>query len=68
MDKNIYYVKSLLFDPNPYSFLNGNAAILYKENKSEYEKTVRNYTSKIANFETVQNELKKINFKMELDD
>ncbi len=68
MDKIIYYVKSLLFDPNPYSFLNGNAAILYKENKSEYEKTVRNYTSKIANFETVQNELKKINFKMELDD
>ena len=54
MDKIIYYVKSLLFDPNPYSFLNGNAAILYKENKSEYEKTVRNYTSKIANFETTK--------------
>ena len=30
------------------------------------EKTVRKYTSEYANFEIVQNELKKLNFKMEL--
>ena len=66
LDKIIYSIQSLLDDPNPDEFVNEKAAKLYKENKSEYEKTIRNYTSKYANFETVQNELKKLNFKMEL--
>ena len=62
----ILSIQSLLDDPNPDEFLNENAAKLFKENKSEYEKTVRKYTSEFANFEAIQNELKKLNFKIEL--
>ena len=62
----ILSIQSILDEPNPEEFLNENAAKLFKENKSEYEKTVRKYTSEFANFETIQNELKKLNFKMEL--
>ncbi len=67
LGKIIISVQSLLGDPNPDDFVNEEAAKLYKENLSEYEKTVRKYTSEFANFETVQNDLKKLNFKMELD-
>ena len=66
LGKIIISVQSLLGDPNPDVFVNEEAAKLYKENLSEYEKTVRKNTSEFANFETVQNDLKKLNFKMEL--
>ena len=67
MDKIIISIQSLLDDPNPYIFLNEYAANLYKENRYEYEKVVREYTSQYANFENVQKEVKKMNFKMELN-
>ena len=67
LGKIIQSVQSLLEDPNPDDFVNEEANKLYKENLSEYEKTVRKYISEFANFETVQNDLKKLNFKMELD-
>jgi len=49
----IISVQSLLDDPNPDDFVNEEAAKLYKDNLSEYEKTVRKYTSEFANFERV---------------
>ena len=64
--KIIYSVQSLLDDPNVEKFVNEEAAKLYKENKEAYKKTVREWTSKYANFDTVQKELKKLNFEMEL--
>ena len=66
LGKIILSVQSLLDDPNPDIFVNENAAKLYKENKTEYENTVRKYTSEYANFKIIQTELKKANFKMEL--
>ena len=66
-NKIIISVQSLLDDPNPNDFVNEKAAKLYKENIHEYEQTVRQYTSKYANFEAVQKELEKLNFKMELN-
>ena len=64
--KIIYSVQSLLDDPNVDIFINENAAKLYKENKEIYEKTVKEWVSKYANFDTVQDELKSLNFKMEI--
>lgn len=61
-------IQFFLYELNFDDCVNIIAAKLYKENKSEYEKTVRKYTSEYANFEIVQNELKKLNFKMELSD
>ena len=66
ISKIILSIQTIFDKPNPDEFLNENAAKLFKKNKSEYEKTVRKYTSEFANFETIQNELKKLNFKMEL--
>ena len=66
-DTIIYSVQSLLDDPNIYIFVNEKAAKLYKENKKAYEKTVREWTNKYANFNIVQNELKKHNFQMEFN-
>ena len=67
MGKIILSIQSLLDDPNVDEFVNEHAATLFKENKKEYEKTVRQYTSEFANFNFVQNELKKLNYKMELN-
>ena len=53
INKLILSIQSFLDAPNPDEFLNENAAKLFKENKSEYEKTVRKYTSEFANFETI---------------
>ena len=66
--KIIFCIRSLLYAPDFYGFVNEEAAKLYKGNRLEYEKTLRKYTSEFANFETVQNDLKKLNFKMELGD
>ena len=61
LEKCILSVQSLLDSPNPYDFLNEEAAKLYRENKIKYEKTVKEYTSKYANFITFENELSKYN-------
>ena len=39
---------------------------ILNKNKEAYENTVREWTLKYANFDTVQNVLKKLNFKIEL--
>ena len=62
----ILSIQSLLDDQNVNECVNAEAGKLYKENKEAYENTVREWTIKYANFNTVQNELKKLNFKMEL--
>ena len=63
----IYSIQSLLDDPNPVGCANVYAGDLYLESRNDYEKTVREYTSRYANFNTVQNELKKLNFEMKLN-
>ena len=46
---------------------NVNVAKLYKENRQEYNKTAKKYTKQYANFDAVQNQLKKYGFKMDLE-
>ena len=50
-EKTLISIQSLLDDPNPDIFLNEEAAKLYKENKEEYNKKVRNYTKQYANYD-----------------
>ena len=59
----IYSILLLLDDPNPDECLNENAAKLYKENKMNYNQTVREYTSRFANYKKFQEDLKKLNLK-----
>ena len=61
----IYSIQSLLDDPNPDECLNENAAKLYKENKMIYNQTVREYTSRFANYKKFQEDLKNLNLKFE---
>ena len=58
-------VQSLLDSPNPYNYLNEKAAQLYKENKYQYEKTVKYYVKKYANFLVFEDELKKYKLNIE---
>ena len=62
----VYSVMSLLDDPNPDIFINEIAAKLYKENKNEYEKTVKEYTSLFANYSIFQKDLKNLNLNYEV--
>ena len=57
----IYSVQSLLDDPNPDNFLNEKAAKLYKENRNNYEKIVKEYTSTFASYSKFLDEIKKMN-------
>ena len=52
-------IQSILDEPNPETFLNERAAKLYKEDRNKYEKTVKEYTAKYANFLNFENELSK---------
>ena len=64
--KMILTVQSILDEPDPDNCcLNEIASKLYKENKKKYEETVKEYTSKYANFITFQNQLKDYNLKIE---
>ena len=60
-------IQCFLNEPNCDKFMNEYATKLYKENRQEYNKTLKKYTEQYANFDTVQNELKKLNFKMEIE-
>ena len=64
-DKIIYSVQSLLDDPNPDDFINEEAAKLCKEDKNEYDRTVREYTSIYANYSKFEEEIKKLNLKIQ---
>ena len=46
----IYSIQSLLDDPNPNDFLNETAANLYKTDRKSYDETVKEYTTKFANY------------------
>ena len=61
----IYSIQSLLDDPNPNDFLNETAAKLYKEDRKNYDKTVREYTSVFANYSKFLEDVKNLNLKIE---
>ena len=63
-NKIIISVQSLLDDPNPDIFLNEMAAKLYKEDKSKYDETVREYTSLFANYSKYLETIKKMDIKI----
>ena len=65
LNKIVYSVQSLLDDPNPYDFLNSDAAKLFIENKLKYEEMVREYTTNFANYLIFENDLAKLNLKFE---
>ena len=67
-DKIIYSVQSLLDDPNPDDFINEEAAKLYKEDRNEYDRTVREYTSLYANYSKFTEYIKKLNLKLKTSD
>ena len=54
----ILTVQSLLGDPYADNFLNQEAGKLYKENKTLYEDTVKDYVNKYANYSIYKNKLK----------
>ena len=54
----------MLDDPNPYDFLNGRAAKLFKENRNIYNKIVREYTSTFASYSKFLDEIKKLNLEI----
>ena len=60
-------IQGLFGEPNCDDFYNAYAAKLYKENRQEYNRTVKKYIEQYANFDTAQNELKKYGFKMDLE-
>lgn len=60
--KFILSIQSLLDAPIQDNFLNENASKLYKENKYLYENTVKDYTSKYANYSIFKEEINKIEF------
>ena len=60
-------IQCLLGEPNCDDFYNEYAAKLYKENRQEYNRTVKKYIEQYAIFDTAQNELKKYGFKMDLE-
>ena len=66
-DKIIFSIQSLLDDPNPDDFINENAAKLYKEDKNDYDKTVREYTSLYANYSKFLEDTKKLNIKIKIN-
>ena len=63
-EKIIISIQSLLDDPNPDIFLNEMAAKLYKEDKSKYDETVREYTSLFANYSKYLETIKKMDIKI----
>ena len=62
----IYCILSLLNEPNPDDFLNETAAKLYKEDKQKYDKTVREYTTRFANYSKFMEDSKNLNIKIEI--
>jgi len=66
LEKIIYVVQNLLVIPD-YDGINYEAMELHRINVNVYENKVRQFTHEYANFEKVQNELKKLNFKIKLD-
>ena len=66
LEKIIFVVLNLLVIPD-YEGINYEAMKLHNINVNEYENKVRQFTHEYANFEKVQSELKKLNFKIQLD-
>ena len=64
----IILIRSWLNEPNPDDFLNLEASELYKKDRKKYEETVKEYTSKFANYSIFQNRLKEFDFKIKYID
>ena len=58
-------MQSLLDSPNPDEFLNENASKLYKEKRYLYEKMVKDYIMKYANFISFEDKLSKYELNIE---
>ena len=65
-EKIIYSIQSLLDDPNPDNFLNENAANLYKKDRKGYNETVKEYTSKFANYSRILEDIKNMGIKIKI--
>ena len=52
-------------EPNSDDFLNETAAKLYKEDRKNYGKTIREYTSVFANYSKFLEDMKNFGFKLE---
>ena len=63
-DKIIYSIQSLLDDPNPDNFLNEIAANFYKKDRKIYDETVREYTSRFANYKIFLEDIKNMNIEI----
>ena len=63
----IFDVLNILIFPDPQG-VNYEAMDLYRANVKEFENKAKDFTLKYANFDNVQNELKKLNFEIEIDD
>ena len=65
-EKIILSIQSLLDDPNPDIFVNENAAKLFREDISKYEKLVRFYTSEFASYDNLKILLSNFDMNLEL--
>ena len=63
-EKIIYSIQSLLDDPNPDDFLNETAANLYKRDRKGYDETVKEYTTKFANYSKFLKDIEKMDIKI----
>ena len=61
----ILSIQSLLDDPNPYDYLNENAAKLFLEDIGKYENAVRLHTAKFASYDNLQKLLSNFDIKIE---
>ena len=65
-EKIIYSIQSLLDDPNPDDFLNETAANLYKRDRKGYDETVKEYTTKFANYPKFLKDIEKMDIKIKI--
>ena len=65
-EKIILSIQLLLDDPNPDIFVNENAAKLFREDISKYEKLVRFYTSEFASYDNLKILLSNFDMSLEL--
>ena len=62
----IYSIQSLLDEPNPNDFLNETAAYLYKRDRKDYNETVKEYTTKFANYSRFLENIKNMDIKFKI--
>ena len=65
ISKIILSIQTIFDKPNPDEFLNENASKLYKEKRYLYEKMVKDYIMKYANFISFEDKLSKYELNIE---